>query len=185
MSRYTFSCDSGPYSGGDLALSSGLGLMAGARNLLGSLHLFCFSLTHLSIWEWEGKKEMGGGGSPTFHGCVSLLPSLPHISMYLQGILPCVWVSHRPLSPSLFHFLLWEGQEVEERKDEEKVRWGWEETKWITEERRKRDRWSFLVSVFYLTAALCGLCKPNALTSRSLRWAVSAERYFSIAAPAQ
>lgn len=49
MSRYTFTRDAGHYGGGDLALSGGLGLTAEARNLLGSLHLLCFSLTHLSI----------------------------------------------------------------------------------------------------------------------------------------
>lgn len=62
--------------------------MAEARNLLGSLHLLCFSLTHLSIWKWEGGErdgEEGGGVSylPLFSPLVDVSPS-SHPSLTTQ-----------------------------------------------------------------------------------------------------
>lgn len=96
MSRYTFTCDAGHYSGGDLAVSGGLGLTAEARNLLGSLHLLCFSLTHLSIWDWERKKEIERRRRKD-----SRLPSTSIFPMTPVDVSPSC-PSRPPISPS-FH----------------------------------------------------------------------------------
>ena len=165
MSRYTFTCDAGPYSGGDLALSGGLALtVPRPETCWAHFTSLCFSLTHLSTGDWGGKKEMDGERRERKDSCLPstfilprllwiclpsalhVLPSLPRFShhpVYLQGLLPCVCFSYLSLSfslslsPSLsFSPILRGGQKVEERRDGEKVRW----LGWAREENEQQNR---------------------------------------------
>lgn len=107
-----------------------------ARNLLGSLHLLCFSLTHLSRGDWEIDREGEGGKTlvsppPDSCGSVSPLPFtssrptlISHRSLFIYRDSCLASVFFISLSPSFsFSPTLRGGQEVEERRDGEKVTW--------------------------------------------------------------
>lgn len=88
----------------------------------------------------------------------SLLPILISHSSCLQGFLPRVCVTHLPLSLLLISLARRSGGRGEERRREGQVRMR-EQRKGTTEQRSKRDGWSFLLRVSFSSL-------PATLTSR-------------------
>lgn len=71
---------------------------AEARNLLGSLHLLCFPLTHLTIGHWDRKKKMGRKRRE--RTLVSLPPPFSPLFSLTPVAMSPLCPSHPPIPPS-------------------------------------------------------------------------------------